>query len=437
MRPSTIATSPLAAGLLSSLAAAGLLSACQTYSMEEVDPQTLVAVAKYEEFGLERPPALLVLQDHSGSMDACFDATPGVAPTHGCMELPNLDVYDPERRSRMDVARQVMLRLMSDTQADIDYGLVLFGADDADPVCGGPTVVADPTEGSLRAALDAYASHPFLVHPRGGTPTTAALRSAYELLVDEATGSPRQEDRQSFVVLVTDGLMNCAEGGGPTCVCAAERGCPTADPSVRLAFGEEGVPLDPAHCLDDAEAIAEVTRLREAGVRTFVVGLGEVFGPGGDDGLARDVLDRLALAGGVAQGEDAPTRFYSAANAAELQDALETIVRQISVPCEHDLDGPVCDGRLLQLSLRIDGEVVDTRCDETGANGTWFFAQREDGSLDPGRIAFSPDICERLRAVERAEIAIRGLENACPEEGPVVGPACSLAAPGAEADAGD
>lgn len=428
MRPSKIQFSPWATGLLSSVAAASLVAACQTYSMEEVDPQTVVAVATYQEFGLDRPPALLVLQDHSGSMDACFDATAGEGPANGCLELPNLDVNDPDRRSRMDVARQVMLRLMSTTEGEVDYGLVLFGADDQDPLCGGAQVVAEPDGASHLQALDAFASHPYLLHPKGGTPTTAALQSAYDLLVDEATGLPRRDDRATFVVLVTDGLMNCSDAHAVPCVCASERGCPSVVSGERLAFGEEGTPLDPALCLDDAGAIAAVTKLREAGIRTFVVGLGEVFGGGSSDALAKEVLDQLATAGGVARPEGAGARFYSAANAAELQASLESIVRQISVPCEHDLDGPVCDGRLLQLSLRIDGEVVDTRCDETGADGSWFFAEREDGSLDPSRIAFSADICDRLRAVERAEISLRGLENACPADGPVRGPACSLGA---------
>lgn len=403
---------------------------CQGYSMEAVEPHTVVAVETYAKFERLHPPTLLVLQDRSTSMDACFDPQPGMGPTLGCMELPGLDTHDESRRSRMEVARQVMIRLIHRSQSDVRFGLVLFGADEEDPVCGGPIAVTEPAEDSHHDAIDAYASSPYLVQPRGGTPTTAALHEAYEILVDPETGRPRQDDRNNFVALVTDGLMNCNPNHPTPCVCASEGGCATDTPGVRLPFGELGEPANGSLCLDDDEAVAAIQRLHDAGVRTFVIGLGEVFGDDGEDGLARSVLDRLAEAGGVARQEEGEPKFYSAANPQELQESLETIVRQISAPCAYELDGPICDGRLLQLSLRIDGEEIETSCSEEEVDGeaTWFFAEREDGSgLDPQRIVFSSAICERLEATESAEILIRGVENACPDEGDLLGPACSLA----------
>src|SRR5690606_7052853 len=102
----------------------------------------------------------------------------------------------------------------------------------------------------------------------------------------------------------------------------------------------------------------------------------------GTDPLSTQVLDRLAEAGGVPR-EGHPQKFYSAADEAELEAALAAIIEQIAAPCTYELDGPVCDGRLVKIALRIDGERVETRCNPTlDQDADWFFVERPDGSLD-------------------------------------------------------
>lgn len=405
--------------------------ACQSYNMEEVDPHTVVGVETYRKFEQLNPPTLLIVQDHSGSMDACFDPEPGMGPTSGCKELPSMADTDPNRRSRMEVARQVMIKTLHESHDDVQFGLVLFGADEVDASCGQPQTIAEPSESSWQTAMDAYGNNRYLVKPRGGTPTTVGLRRAWDMLVDPDTNTPFRTDRENFVVLVTDGLMNCNKEHATPCVCAAENGCPTGRAGEMIPYGGVGEPVESLLCLDDHAALAEVKRLRDAGVRTFVIGLGEVFGTG--DGLANSTLDSLAEAGGVPRQDGSGEKFYSASDAQQLQESLDKIVKQISAPCEYELDGPVCDGRLMSIRLKIDGESVPTSCNEEEGEATWFFADHPAGGRDETRIVFSDAICAQLKAAESVEISLQGVEEACLNgDGSRREPACSLAQPAGE-----
>lgn len=403
-----------AAFLLSS----SLVVACQAYNMEEVDPQTIVAVETEGTYVRGQPPTLLIVQDRSGSMEYCFEPTPTPGSGHECRILggDRGDVAQ-DRRSRMVVARSVMEKTLTAHADEVWFGLVAYGVGGS---CGRPEALVDPGPGSAAEVVEAYYG-PLMEAPEGGTPTTEALREAYDRLVNEE-GQLRFADRENYVVLVTDGLMNCNAEHDTTCVCAGESGCASAAGGGLIPYGEEGELLSALQCLDDAAAIREVERLREAGIRTFVIGLGEDFS--GDVAISNQVLDRLAEAGGVPR-EGHAQKFYSAADEAELEAALASIIEQIAAPCTYELDGPVCDGRLVSISMRIDDELVETSCNE-GLDGEtdWFFVERGDGRLDPRTITFSSPLCERLAEAGTVSISIRGVENACPDE--ETRPACSL-----------
>ncbi len=414
-------------GLHTMLAAClGLVVACQAYNMEEVDAQTVVAVETYGTYERSKPPSLLVIQDRSFSMEICFDQDAYPGPTRGCgMEEANRVL---DRRSRMEVSQQVMGQVVESSKEDVQFGLVLYGVNEASPKanCAPPLTIAEPSATSYREVAEAYASNPYILAPNGGTPTTEALRRAFELLIDDsdpAGSKPRDPQRQSYVVLVTDGLMNCNASHPVPCICASESDC--FGPNGMFPYGVEGTPAEAIQCLDDDDAVSEVRRLAAAGIKTFVIGLGESFS--GEEVLASQVLDELAVAGGVPQ-EGAPQKFYSAGNSDQLQGSLEAIIQQISAPCDYILDGPVCDGRLVKVGLRVDGETVETSCTPDEGESSWFFAAKEGGGLDERRIIFSPDLCQRMALAEKVEISIRGVENACgsdPDAPP--GPACSLA----------
>src|SRR5690606_8113361 len=96
-----------------------------------------------------------------------------------------------------------------------------------------------------------------------------------------------------------------------------------------------------------------------------------------------------------------------------------------SAPCTYRLDGPVCDGRLVSVTLRIDGEQVQTSCSEAlDGEADWFYVDGP-GGRSAQEITFSPPLCARMAEAETVEISIRGVENACPDE--TVEPACALA----------
>lgn len=407
-----------------SLSAATVL-ACQAYNMEEVDPQTVIAVETYGTYTKGKPPTLLIVQDRSGSMEICFDpaARPG---SGGSCQVPGQDQPVEDRRSRMVVAREVMEHTVEANRNDVWFGLVVYGVpESAAESCGPPVPLVDPSASSAEGVIAAYRGDERIVSPAGGTPTTAALLSAYERLVDEE-GKLRHGDRDNYVVLVTDGLMNCNASASMPCLCSQEAGCFDTEKGSVVELGEEGTFILPDLCLDDDESLHQVHRLLQAGVKTFVIGLGDTFST--EDALSSRTLDQLAEAGGVPRRDHAQ-KFYSAADEAELEAALDDIIRQIAAPCTYDLDGPVCDGRLVKVALRIDGEMVETTCD-SGLVGEadWFFTGAAEGKPNPQQITFSAPLCQRMAEAEKVEISIRGVENACPDQ--ETHPACDLSAGG-------
>lgn len=417
--------------LWSLLAAAGGAVGCQAYNLEAVDSQNVIAVETAGEFQRSLPPSLLIVQDRSLSMEICFDSDTYGGETRGCFAEAWHTERDPSRRSRMEISQQVMESVVESNRDEVEFGLVLYGVDPDQPkiACAPPLVVAEPSKDSHSVVAEAYRSNPHIVSPAGGTPTTQALQRAYELLIDES-GKRRNTLRQDYVVLVTDGLMNCNSAHPVPCICASETNC--FGNAGEIPYGEEGN-MDARQCLDDVDALSRVRKLKDAGIPTFVIGLGDVFSE--DEVLAVQVLDELAEAGGVPQ-QGAAQKFYSAGNAEQLQTSLERIIAQIAAPCEYELDGPVCDGRLIKVNLSIQDEddgspakIVETSCDEAAGDQTWFFARREEGGLDDRRITFSPALCERLSVAHQVKISIRGVENACSAEGegPAPQPACSLA----------
>jgi hypothetical protein len=263
-----------------------------------------------------------------------------------------------------------------------------------------------------------YATNPDIETPEGGTPTTAALKRALDTLIDPGSGELKAEyaDRSAYVVLVTDGLMNCNDAHPMPCVCSQEIGC------GGVPLGQEGTLATPTLCLDDEASLRMVQALAKAQVSTFVIGLGETFQ---GESLAVDVLNALATAGGRPRrdgnGQIQNPAFYSAGDPQALQAAITEIIESITAPCEYLLSGPVCEGRLIQVNLRIDGKQEVTTCGDEG-DATWNFV---DG--DPTRIRFNGDLCTRMQQAKEVFVEIRGIEAACPD-GQGQGAACDLSA---------
>lgn len=197
------------------------------------------------------------------------------------------------------------------------FGYVAFPADNA---CAAPTALrappgADPA--SIEAALKAES-------PAGGTPTAAALKTVEVALGDADAGRAR------FAVLVTDGAPNCNPRNQPKC----ER-CQQDPFQCRGSIDSNGdsVACNPTGatcgwfatnlCLDGGALVAQIRRLREAGVPTAIIG----FGAGAATPDAEAVLDAAAVAGGLAAA-DRP-RYYRAVDGEALTRAMHAILARV------------------------------------------------------------------------------------------------------------
>lgn len=411
----------LAVGALSCAAAI----ACQPYNMEGVNPQTIVAVETSRTFVGSKPPVLLIVQDRSGSMEICFGNETAQQGENGCSTGPT--TRDPNRRSRMQIAQEVMREALGRHLDDAFYGLVIYGVGET-ASCGDaeltvPVNTLEAPRTTAELVQQAYSSNPNITDPNGGTPSTASLAQAYAALVTQ-DGELRFADRANYVVLITDGLMNCNESFSGNCVCSQENGCAGSQ------FGEvmNPTPTQRPFCLDDVAATQQVNLLASKNIKTFVIGLGESFG---DNPLAVTTLNTLSNAGGaprVPPADDPAQRtFYPADDKVALQQSINGIIDSITAPCEYELDGPVCEGRLVAINLSIDGTPVATTCNEAFADPTvtnaWYFTD-----LTAQKITFSQDICSALRVATQVDVSIRGVETACPSnpDGSTVAPACKL-----------
>jgi len=189
-----------------------------------------------------------------------------------------------------------------------------------------------------------------LLTANGGTPTGESLENAnaYQGLHDE--------ERNNFVVLLTDGMPTCPVGAG------------------REVTQQ-----------DMDRALKAVQDLHAAGIDTFVIGLGEDL-----NNTNPDLLNQMAIAGGRPRaGAD---KYYKANSLADLQQALQ------------DISGTVigCNLRLNQYPEYPDWlwvffcdankqNCVAQKRDRTHVNG-W------DYDSNTNQINFYGPLCDQLRS---------------------------------------
>ena len=228
----------------------------------------------------------------------------------------------------------------------VRFGLTLFPSDGR---CG-PGQIDVPlelgNEAQITSALQA-------VRPAGNTPTATTLEAVRQVLVQ----SEQKSDRH--ILLATDGLPNC----------------------------------DPAA---DQATLAAVQRARAAGIKTFVVGFGEIF--------AADpfLLDRLAEAGGTATAGQ--HKFHLASDEEQLQQALFAIAGELVVPsCTYSLDSapPEPD----KVTVTFDGQAVAR--DGSHATG-WDFTGEQELSFFRRRLRAA--LC-RVGEPDRGNLRLQGTRN--------------------------
>ncbi len=215
-----------------------------------------------------------------------------------------------------------------------------------DGLCGAPATLDIPI-GSNNAA--AIVSRIQASRPGGGTPTAATLDMIAALPGLVAA------DRDSFVVLVTDGLPNCNSANWGSCqscnsdpsTCA----CPVnADGSSACCnpttSGFCGNAPNGNQCLDGSNAVAAVAGLLDQGVKTIVVG----FGAEARLGLAGPVLGATANAGGAAGICGGATRYCQVDDASSLRAALGSIHALLANACVFSLSyAPEAGSLVVQL----------------------------------------------------------------------------------------
>ncbi len=174
--------------------------------------------------------------------------------------------------------------------------------------------------------------------PKGGTPTAAALDSALKYYT---IGAGVVLEGPKYVLLVTDGGPNCNPDvpacGPETCTANMDKSpasCGAGVPNCCAAsVGTAGGPNPLALCLDDSSVVAKIQALRNAGIKTFVVGI-----PGTEQYSA--YLDTFAVEGGVPVTDTSKTKkYYEVTGENDLLATFNTIttslVRDCNVPLEE------------------------------------------------------------------------------------------------------
>ncbi len=232
------------------------------------------------------PPDLLVVLDRSGSMTAIPFTIP------------------PVFTSKWDTMKTALKTTVMAKQSQIKFGLLEFPSDND---CA---ATATPDVG---IALNSYAGFNQYFNtnsPNGNTPAHLALAGAltyYNTIPTNPAGR--------YVLFATDGLPNCLNGD--------------------------------ANAGSGPATVAAVTALRNANIKTFVLGFGE-FGGG-------DILNDAAIAGGVPQA--GATKYYQVNNQAQLDAALNAIAGGIIVPsCSFSLQSVPPDPN--NVTVTINGTPV-------------------------------------------------------------------------------
>ncbi len=363
-------------------AAAAALGSCQGYKFKQVSAQPTQVVNQQVKVGAkQKPPDIMIVQDLSGSMcepiqmnapsgasclsSSCSSTTDtgycsGCSPGCGTCSDPT------DCSSKLQLVTSTMTSILEGlkvTPGQLSIGLTAFGGT-GQSSCNTGTVeiaVADAVT-TIPEITQFYAGE----GPGGGTPTAATLAVA---AADPAMSNPDPTARK-FILLITDGLPNCAQtspctteawSNGQNYACAsptivnAQPGVTgaTPPPGCVCSFGSCPSPGDsalccplntgvetPWYCLDDQNTENEISSLySKQNITTYVVGLGYDYAsnPG--------ILNAMAAA-----GHGAPTAFQASSPAA-LQTALTSLIQTVTATCNYTLDATPVNPALITVTL--------------------------------------------------------------------------------------
>lgn len=354
-------------------------ASCQTYDFERVVPLAVAQTTDKTIVASKRlKPNVMMLVDNSGSMEAPINASLAACPA-GCGSPTNR--CPPNCPTRISELKTAMATFLQTSGTIARLGLTVFPTD---ALCGPSTEIRvqlpsatstdDGTDPALTSTAQTVNQRIQELSPLGGTPTGASLEflGTYGGLT-ESTES-KNDFRDDFVLLLTDGLPNC-NPNNPNNLCTCSQSpnvCSASQISTCNCTTSTCAPasLCGNGCLDQDGAVDKVKALKLKGIRTIVVGFGAdlVSGPG------PVALNAMAREGGFGRecpnGTDAEcgtnntcntttkqcaSAFFQASNGAELSAALQKISQSFQGdPCVFALSAKPSDPRY--LSVVVNGQ---------------------------------------------------------------------------------
>ena len=410
---------------------------CQTYDFEPVPPVSLGSTTTTVNITpTALKPNLMMVLDRSGSMALPFDSTPPSCGSCGQSGQPACDpVTCPSRWQTLTTTMSAFLASNSRiARMGVAFYPQLTGATITDPsshnqsnFCSVTTTVDVPiVDSDDNAQLDASAqavdfairkvgstASPLAGGVGGGTPTGDSL-----VVVSQRAGFGSNISRQSFLLLMTDGLPNCNPNSGLDAnVNPAACDCTDGATSSACTFYPT---LD---CNDFNAVATKVSTIRSTGVKTIVIGYGDVFGPS-----AQNSLQQIALAGDFqrrcqADGSECnpsdtacfqesnphvcAEQFFRVTSQAQLAAALNAVSSAIpqTDPCVVKLNPAPPDASFLSVVVTDNGVTTDYPYPST----IWTYAVLPTGDAT---LTFNEPLCTKMRtASENITYVVRAVHQ--------------------------
>jgi len=398
---------------------------CQTYDFQPVTPVSLgQTTTEVTITAKSLKPNLMLVLDRSGSMRLPFDPTPAACGTCGQTGQPNCDPMTCP--SRWDVLTSTASDFLSQHGTVARMGVAFYpslsDATITDPGSNNPSnfctagssidvgLPGTDDDADLQNSANAVdfavrrvgaTASPLAGGLGGGTPTGDSL--AY---VANHAGFGSTIQRQSFLLLMTDGLPNCNAASGLNAnVNPAACDCTDGPTSAVCTYYPV---LD---CNDFNATALKVSDIRSNnGVKTIVIGYGDVFGAS-----AQNSLQRIALAGdfqrrcqaGGAECNPSDTacfqesnpnlcaeQFFRATSKDQLSAALAAVSSAIlqGDPCLVQLQPAPVDPTFLTVLVTEKG----TTTAYPYPSDVWTFAALPDGNAT---LTFNDPLCSKMKSL--------------------------------------
>lgn len=294
--------------------------------------------------------------------------------------------------TKWELLKTQLVDSLDRVKADLSFGMLLFPAsEELEPSAlwcemsiGSSTHVPVTSGAEAIVEIDAVLDD---TPPAGNTPTAAALEKALEYFT---TGEGSELEGDNYVILATDGGPNCNYDTS----CDADRCIPNIGGVDCGGSGVSCCTNVPDQCIDDEATTDALESLKEAGVKTFIVGI-----PGSE--LFSGFLDDFAEAGGMPREptSDAPQLYYKVeaeGNMQGLSSVLVAITGSLIKRCDLQLEDEPPD--VAQLNVYVDGVVVP----QAGDDG-WTV----DIRTSPPTIKLKGETCRRLETEGAGSVSIQ------------------------------